>query len=76
MSGKPSGGIYLEFVTQGAFVKATAIDPESGIEASIVAPVGTTQFELERVAVQKLNYVLEKRTPKTSAPHDGKGIVA
>ena len=32
--------IYVEFVVQGNFVKATAIDPVTGTEASIMGPAG------------------------------------
>lgn len=52
---------FLEFIPQGRFVKVTAIDPASGIEASIVGDARTPQAQLSRLAVQKLRYVMQKK---------------
>jgi len=60
----PSGGreIYVEFLVQGAYCKATAIDPLTGIEASTVGPASAAQQSaLAAAAVRKLKYVLEKK---------------
>ena len=46
MSHKGSREIFIEFVVQGAFVKATAIDPVSGLEASIVGPARAREMLL------------------------------
>ena len=61
----PAGGgeVYVEFVVQGSFVKATAIDPKSGIEASVVGPASGSRAALSDAAIRKLAYVLNK-TPK------------
>jgi hypothetical protein len=53
--------ILLEFVVQGAFVKVTAIDPVSGLEASITGPAGAPRATLEVAAMRKLNYVRQKQ---------------
>ncbi len=37
------GGIYVEFVIQGNVVKATAIDPATGVEASVIGPANAPQ---------------------------------
>lgn len=58
MSGKE---IYVEFVVMGNTVKATAIDPVSGVEASIVGPANAPQSVLAENARRKLEYVLKKK---------------
>ena len=60
MSGK--GEIYVEFVVLGNTVKATAIDPETGLEASIAGPASAPQSVLAENARRKLEYVKAKRT--------------
>ncbi|MCK5041945.1 MAG: hypothetical protein KAR62_06600 [Sphingomonadales bacterium] len=51
---------YIEYLQRGNSIKVTAIDPVTGIEASIVGSSKVTQAELNRVAVRKLKYVIEK----------------
>ncbi|HEY1708376.1 MAG TPA: hypothetical protein VGG10_08915 [Rhizomicrobium sp.] len=53
--------IYLEFLVQGAFVKVTAIDPVSGLEAFITGPSGAPRATLEAAALRKLDYVRKKQ---------------
>jgi hypothetical protein len=53
--------IYVEFVTQGAFVKATAIHAATGTEASIIGPAGAARVNLSAAAIRKLEYVLKKQ---------------
>lgn len=59
----PRGGdeIYLEFVVQGAVTKVTAIDPKTGIEASIFGPASASRADLSMAAKRKLEYVLKKQ---------------
>ena len=52
---------YIEMIPQGRYVKVTAIDPNTGIEASIVGDPQAPQERLHQLALQKLNYVLEKK---------------
>ena len=54
--------IYVEFVVQGNFVKATAIDAKTGIEASIMGPASSPREPLAAAAARKLKYVMEKKT--------------
>jgi hypothetical protein len=54
-------GFYLEFQRIGSAVKVTAIDPESGVEVSIVGDPRAGEAVLGRTATQKLRYVLDKR---------------
>lgn len=50
----------IEFHPIGAYVKVTAIDPESGTEASIVGDGNAPQKHLEQLAVKRLLYVMNK----------------
>jgi hypothetical protein len=54
--------IYVEFVKLGNTVKATAIDPETGVEASIVGPASAPQSLLAENARRKLEYVQKKKS--------------
>ncbi len=53
--------IFVEFVMQGNVVKATAIDPLTGLEASIVGPASAPQSVLAQAARRKLEYVAKKQ---------------
>jgi hypothetical protein len=55
--------IFVEFVTQGNVVKATAIHAASGVEASIVGPANAPRAALADAAARKLKYVMEKKKP-------------
>lgn len=50
----------IEFIPQGRFVKVTAVDPVTGIEAVIVGDASQPTSLLERTAVQKLEFLLKK----------------
>ena len=54
--------IYVEFVTLGNTVKATAIDPETGLEASVVGPANAPRAVMAESARRKLEYLAKKRT--------------
>ena len=53
--------ILFEYIRQGAYVKVTAIEPETKIEASVVVPATLSQEQMQVQALQKLNYVLRKK---------------
>jgi hypothetical protein len=53
--------IILELTTVGSSQKATAIDEETGVEVSFVAPANAARADIERLARSKLNYVLQKK---------------
>ena len=55
------GGIIIEFVQRGAYVKVSAIDMDSGVEASIVGDAAAGRTALEALAIKKLDYVKRKR---------------
>ena len=51
----------IEFVRIGNSVKVSAIDPASGIEASIVGPANLSETQLSGNAIAKLRYVLARK---------------
>ncbi len=53
--------VLLEFVTQGNYVRVSAIDPVTGTEVTTVGSVKATEAFLTRIAVAKLRWVLDKR---------------
>lgn len=59
--------VIVEFRRIGNAVKVTAVDPVSLVEVSIVGSPATSEAELSRVAIRKLDYVLNRRP-------DGRGI--
>lgn len=54
--------VILEFQRLGNAVKVTAIDPDTLVEVSIMGPARSSEAELRRTALDKLDYVLKKRT--------------
>ncbi|WP_370867297.1 serine hydroxymethyltransferase [Parvibaculum sp.] len=63
--------VIFEYTPIGASVKVTAVDVATGLEVSVVGPSIAPQTELERVAMRKLRYMLEKRGDIKK--DDGKG---
>ena len=57
MAGKE---VFIEFVILGNTVKATAIDPETGLEASVVGPASAPQSVMAEAARRKLDYLKRK----------------
>ena len=53
--------ILFEYIRQGNFVKVTALETETNIEASVVVPAGLSEQQMQIQALQKLKYVLEKK---------------
>ena len=51
----------FEFIRVGAAVKVTAVDPASGVEATMIGDPTVGEARLKRLAQQKLDYVLAKR---------------
>ena len=54
--------IYVEFTVVGNTVKATAIDPASGLEASVLGPAGAPRPVLAQAARRKLDYLVRKKS--------------
>jgi hypothetical protein len=55
--------IFVEFVILGNSVKVTAIDADTGEEASIVGPANAPRSVLAETARKKLEYVKAKKEP-------------
>ncbi len=56
--------VYFEFTAVGAAAKVTAIDAVTGIEVCVVGPARAARFDLQRLALAKLN----ARLARGSAP--------
>ncbi len=52
-------GYLIEYIPRGRYIKVSAIDPRTGTEVSIVGDKKASQKELNRVVIQKLEYVLK-----------------
>jgi len=52
--------VIFEFITHGQSTKVTAVDVNTGVEVSIIAPAMTPQTELRHFALQKLKMMLAK----------------
>ncbi|MEJ0025813.1 MAG: hypothetical protein WDN01_07285 [Rhizomicrobium sp.] len=66
-----NGDVYVEFVVQGAFVKVTAIDSRTGVEASVMGPAGASRAALSDAAMRKLRYVQQKKNGGARPPPSG-----
>lgn len=60
MPGDEKEGYIVEYTALGNSVKATAIDPDTMREASIVGPKRATRRQLATLAVRKLQYLLRR----------------
>lgn len=65
-------GVIVELHQLGTYVKATAVDPQTGVEVSIVGSASSPQSVLQNAAARKLRYVLENRKGPASA---GRGLL-
>jgi hypothetical protein len=57
----PAREVIFEMTRMGRIVRVTAVDAKTGAEAVIQGPATSSQKELQRVALAKLNYVLNKQ---------------
>jgi len=69
---KPLDEVIVELQPYGAYVKATAIDPVTGIEVSMVGDAAASPKQLQQAAARKLQYVLEN---KKGAASPARGFV-
>lgn len=74
--------VYFELYPVGDSIKVSAVDGDTGVEVSIVGPSKLPQAELERVALNKLNYVMKQKAAGSEPSgldrkpvSDGKGWV-
>lgn len=52
--------VLIEFQRVGVYLKATAVDPDTLTEVSVVGPLHA-EAQLKRTVVAKLNYVLTRK---------------
>ncbi|MEM7171009.1 MAG: hypothetical protein AAF530_12625 [Pseudomonadota bacterium] len=57
--------VIFEFHRVGDSLKVSAVDPVSLTEVSVLGPPSAGEFEMRRIALQKLRYVLERK-PKNN----------
>jgi hypothetical protein len=53
--------VIFEFLQVGRALKVTAVDAETGIEASIIGDPNAGNEALRRLARQKLDYVMSRK---------------
>lgn len=63
-TGSGGGEAIVEFRRIGAALQVVAVDPVTGTEVSMVGDPRLSQQELTRLAVRKLQFVLEKQQRK------------
>lgn len=73
-AGGKAGEVYFEFVTIGRIAKVSAIDAATGTEVSISGPVSAGQKSLERTALRKLQYVMQREAEADRSAGPGKVI--
>ncbi len=64
MTGDKLGEVLFEYVQMGNSVRVTAIDADSGLEVMVQVPARLSGPDLQRVALQKLRYMLAKKRDK------------
>lgn len=52
---------YIEFYQVGSFVKVTAADPVTMLEASVMGPTHALPSDLQKLAIQKLENLIAKK---------------
>jgi len=60
MANHDDDSVLIEMIRMGNAVKVVAVDPKTGIEASIVGPPSAGEETLKRNAIRKLEYVFAK----------------
>lgn len=66
MSRSRRGAVLFEFIRIGAYVKVIAVDERSGTEVSMVGDPSRSSDYLKRVAMQKLQRVMERNAKPPS----------
>ncbi|MEM8799821.1 MAG: serine hydroxymethyltransferase [Pseudomonadota bacterium] len=70
-------GYILEFVTIGSSTKASAVDPLTGLEVSVVGPPQSSRHDLARLAIKKLQRRLglpaQEKRHLENAPYENLG---
>jgi hypothetical protein len=64
----PLREVIFEFTRIGDQTRVAAVDPASGAEAVVFGPASAAQADLERLALNKLRYVMEGPGAATPPP--------
>lgn len=67
--------VIFEFTKVGAQRRVAAVDTASGAEAIVFGPATASQADLERLALNKLRYVMGQSAPKPAGPKSGPGTL-
>jgi hypothetical protein len=51
----------IEYIQLGGYMKVSAIDEETGIEAVSILPLNLSRKDMTTAALQKLEYVMKKK---------------
>lgn len=51
---------YIEFYVVGNFIKVSAADPVTLKEAVVMGPLNASKEDLKKLAIQKLEYIINK----------------
>ncbi len=57
----PGKEIFVEFLILGNSVKATAIDADTGLEASVIGPAAAPRAAMADAARRKLEFLQKKK---------------
>jgi hypothetical protein len=60
-----ASSIILEISRVGNSQKVTAVDEETGVEVSFIAPVSAPRMDIERLARSKIAYVIRKKSAES-----------
>ncbi len=61
MADPKPGEVIFEYRPVGNSIRVTAVDAATGIEAVFQAPMSLGKGDLQRMALQKLAYVMRKK---------------
>jgi hypothetical protein len=53
--------IIFEFITLGTYTKVSAIDVQTGVEASVTCPKNLSQKDMQIMAENRLKFVMSKK---------------
>jgi hypothetical protein len=56
--------VLIEIAILGTYAKVTAIDSASGTEVSVTAPANAPRTTLHAAAINKLEFVMNKKTAR------------
>ncbi|MGE3624514.1 MAG: serine hydroxymethyltransferase [Bdellovibrionales bacterium] len=61
MNAKTPREVLFEYVPAGNSMRVTAVDADSGMEVVVQAPLSLSQADMQKLAMNKLVYVMGKR---------------